>query len=53
MDALVENRNATHTSAVRRLREVNQDHLLALKERALVRSEAGGTPYRKSAVELA
>ncbi|MGO1231881.1 C-terminal helicase domain-containing protein [Glutamicibacter arilaitensis] len=53
MDTLLENREATLTTAERPLREVNQDHLLALKERALDRSEAAGSSSRKSAVELA
>lgn len=53
MDTLLENRKATLTTTERPLREVNQDHLLALKERAQDRSEAAGTSYRKSAVELA
>ncbi|MGP5524471.1 hypothetical protein ACTXM3_14485, partial [Glutamicibacter arilaitensis] len=53
METLIENREATLTTAERPMREVDQDHLVALKERALDRSEAAGTSYWKSAVELA
>lgn len=50
---LVENREATLTEAYRPLREVSDEHLAELKQRALAQSADAGTPCRQTAIDLA
>lgn len=53
MIPLIEGREATLANAERPLRDVEQEHLETLKQRAVERAAATGTSYRHSAIEQA